>query len=129
MPGFEASLGTHLDRHTVGYLRYNSNWRLDRILLPCFLSSNFRVFDTEDSILMEESDSGMCTMLTRNTEHHQTTVSLQFGIPSTYLIIANTWKFNKPKRTARLALKVFRGKYFNFYTNVTDFFSLGLLVQ
>ena len=36
LPGFEASLGTHLDRHTVGYLRYNSNWRLDRVLFPLF---------------------------------------------------------------------------------------------
>ena len=27
LPGFEASLGTHLDRHTVGYLRYNTNFR------------------------------------------------------------------------------------------------------
>ena len=61
---------------------------------------------------MEESDSGMCTMLTRNTETYQTNISLQFGIPSTYLIIANTWKLDKPKRTARLALKVLYKRQF-----------------
>ena len=56
--------------------------------------------------MFEEKDSGMCTMITRNTENHSTTLSLQFGIPSTYLILAHSWKFDKPKRTARVALKV-----------------------
>ena len=91
LPGLEASLGTQLDRHTVGYLRYSTNWR---------------VLDTEDNIMLQEDDSGMCTMVTRSTERHNTTLSLQFGIPSTYLILAHTWKFEKPRRTARLALKV-----------------------
>ena len=90
-PGLEASLGTHLDRHTVGYLRYNTNWL---------------VMDTEDRVLAAEEGSGMCTMVTRNTERHNTTVSLQFGIPSTYLILAHTFKFDEPKRTARIALKL-----------------------
>ena len=90
-PGFEASLGSHLDRHTVGYLRYNTNWL---------------VMDTEDRVMIAEEGSGMCTMVTRNTERHNTTLSLQFGIPSTYLILAHTFKFDEPRRTARLALKL-----------------------
>ena len=90
-PGLEASLGTHLDRHTVGYLRYNTNWL---------------IMDTEDRVLAAEEGSGMCTMVTRNTERHNTTVSLQFGIPSTYLIMAHTFKFDEPRRTARFALKL-----------------------
>jgi len=90
-PGLEASIGTHLDRHTLGYLRYNTNWL---------------VMDSEDRVLLAENGSGMCTTVVRNTERSNTTVSLQFGIPSTYLILAQTFKFDEPKRTARFALKL-----------------------
>jgi len=90
-PGFECSLGSHLDKHTVGYLRY---------------STNFRLKETEESILLEEEESGMCTMLVRNTERYQTTATMQFGIPYTYAMLAFTWKVPEKKRKFRGALKV-----------------------
>jgi len=89
-PGFECSLGTHLDKNTAGYLRYSTNLRLD---------------ETEDSFLLREEDSGMCTMVVRNTEKYQTTASLQFGIPYTYAMLAHTWKLPEKKRKFRAALK------------------------
>jgi len=91
LPGIEASLGSQLDRHTVGYLRYNTNWR---------------VFENQDEFLLQESDSGMAVILTRSNEHHQTTFNIQFGIPNTYLILAHTRIFQKPRRTLRGALKL-----------------------
>jgi len=90
-PGFECSLGSHLDKYTVGYLRY---------------STNFRLKETEESILLEEEESGMCTMLVRNTERYQTTATMQFGIPYTYAMLAFTWKVPEKKRKFRGALKV-----------------------
>jgi len=90
-PGLECSLGSHLDRFTVGYLRY---------------STNFRLAETDESILLKEEDSGMCTMVVRNTERYQTTATLQFGIPYTYAMLAYTWKVPEKKRKFRGALKV-----------------------
>jgi len=90
-PGFECSLGTHLDKHTAGYLRY---------------STNLRISETEDSYILREDDSGMCTMVVRNTERYQTTASLQFGIPYTYFMLAHTWKLPEKKRKFRAACKV-----------------------
>jgi len=89
-PGFECSLGTHLDKNTSGFLRY---------------STNLRLAETEDSFTLQEEDSGMCTMVVRNTERHQTTASLQFGIPNTYAILAHTWKLPEKKRKFRAVLK------------------------
>merc|ERR1719481_213317 len=89
-PGFEASIGTHLDKYTAGYLRY---------------TTNFRISETEDSFMLKEEDSGMCTMIVRNSEKHQTTASLQFGIPYTYLMLSHTWKIPEKKRKFRGALK------------------------
>merc|ERR1719309_251078 len=40
-PGFEASIGTHLDKYTAGYLRY---------------TTNFRLSETEDSFMLKEED-------------------------------------------------------------------------
>jgi len=90
-PGFECSLGSHLDKHTVGYLRY---------------STNFRLKETEDSLFLEEEDSGMCTMVVRNTERYQFTATMQFGIPYTYAMLAYTRKIPEKKRKFRGALKV-----------------------
>jgi len=89
-PGFECSLGTHLDKNTSGFLRY---------------STNLRLAETEDSFTLQEEDSGMCTMVVRNTERHQTTASLQFGIPNTYAILAHTWKLPENKIKFRAVLK------------------------
>jgi len=89
-PGFECSLGSHLDKYTAGYLRY---------------STNFRLSETEDSFMLREEDSGMCTMIVRNTEKHQTTASLQLGIPYTYIMLAHTMKIPEKKRKFRGALK------------------------
>ena len=48
-----------------------------------------RLQETEDSFMLREEDSGMCTMVVRNTERYQTTASLQFGIPYTYAMLAH----------------------------------------
>ena len=68
-------MGSHLDRFTVGYLRY---------------STNFRLAETDESTLLKEKDSGMCTMVVRNTERYQTTATFQFGILYTYDMLAYT---------------------------------------
>ena len=64
------------------------------------------VFETEDSILLEEEGSSMSTILERDTERYRTVANLQFGIPYTYIILAHTWKLPEKKRKFRVALKV-----------------------
>ena len=56
--------------------------------------------------MLNEEDSGMCTMVVRNTERYQTTASLRFGIPYTYAMLAHTWKLPEKKRKFRGALKI-----------------------
>ena len=67
---------------------------------------NSRVFETEDSILLEEEGSSMSTIVERDTENYRTVANLQFGIPYTYIILAHTWKLPEKKRKVRVALKV-----------------------
>ena len=65
-----------------------------------------RVFETEDSILLEEEGSSMSTIIERDTTNYRTVANLQFGIPYTYIILAHTWKLPEKKRKFRVALKV-----------------------
>lgn len=88
---FTCSLGNQLDRHTVGYLTY---------------STTLRVRETSDSLALHQEESGMCTMVVRDTEKYNTSFSLQFGIPYTYAMFAYTRKIPEKKRKARVALKV-----------------------
>lgn len=90
-PGFEFTMGTYLDKQTVGYLRY---------------STSLGVFETEDSILLEEEGSSMSTILQRDTDTYRTVANIQFGIPYTYLILAHTWKLKEKNRKFRAALKL-----------------------
>ena len=78
--------------------------------------------------MLREEDSGMCTMVVRNTERYQTTASLQFGIPYTYAMLAHTWKLPEKKRKFRGALKV--GTFgaileYGVEEKITDHSSLG----
>ena len=65
-----------------------------------------RVFETEDSILLEEEGSSMSTIVERDTASYRTVANLQFGIPYTYIILAHTWKLPEKRRKFRVALKV-----------------------
>ena len=43
--------------------------------------------ETEESVVLREEESGMCSMVVRSTERHYTSASLQFGLPLTYLML------------------------------------------
>lgn len=113
-PGFEATLGTYLDRQTMGYLRYSTSMGSVCAAVSCITVQSVicRVFETEDSILLQEEGSSMSTILERDTESYRTAMNLQFGIPYTYVILAHTWKLPEKKRKFRVALKV--GKTYSF---------------
>lgn len=66
----------------------------------------FRVFETEDSLVLMEEGSSMSTILERDTPTYRSYVNLQFGLPYTYLMLAHTWKLPEKKRKFRVALKV-----------------------
>ena len=62
--------------------------------------------ESHDSLDLVEEESGMSTMLIRNTEKYNTSLSLQLGIPYTYAMFAYTRKMDQLKRKVRVALKV-----------------------
>lgn len=83
-PAFNISLGNHLSKNTVGYLTYSTNWR---------------VSEYNDAYELDQEQSGMSTMLVRNTEKFHFSVSLQFGIPYTYFMASVTRKFDSESNT------------------------------
>jgi len=90
-PDLSVSLGHQLDQHTMGYLTYSTKLRL----------ANHH----DEGLELTEEESGMCTMLVRDTEQYNTSLSLQLGIPYTYAMFSYTHKFPKQKRRCRLAVK------------------------
>jgi len=89
-PDLSASLGHQLDEHTVGYLTY---------------STKLRVREGEEGMEFTEDESGMCSMLVRDTPKYHATLSLQLGIPYTYAMAAYTRKLEKKGRKCRVAVK------------------------
>ena len=75
----------------MGYLTYSTKLRL----------ANHH----DEGLELTEEESGMCTMLVRDTEQYNTSLSLQLGIPYTYAMFSYTHKFPKQKRRCRLAVK------------------------
>jgi len=89
-PALNMSLGNHLDQHTVGYLTYSTNWR---------------VFEMNDAVALNQEQSGMATMVVRDTERYHAMASLQLGIPFTYVILSYTRKMTEQKQKLRAAIK------------------------
>lgn len=110
------SLGNQLDQHTVGYLTYSTNWR---------------VFETNDAVAMNQEQSGMATMVVRDTEKYHAIMSLQLGIPFTYVMLAYTRKMAEAKQKVRVALKA--GTFgamleYGIEKKITDHSSLGATI-
>ncbi|XP_023330820.1 dnaJ homolog subfamily C member 11 isoform X2 [Eurytemora carolleeae] len=89
-PGFSTTLETHLDKNTVGYLTY---------------STNLSLIETSDSIALEQEQSGMETMIVRDTPKYHMVASVQLGIPYTYAMISYTRKIQDKKKKLRSAIK------------------------
>jgi hypothetical protein len=99
-PVFSASIGHTLDEHTVGYLTYSTNLRLE-IEFGTNSMSFARVRESEDSMELVQEESGMCTMVVRDTEKYNMSLSLQLGIPYTYAMLSYTRKLPEQKRKCR----------------------------
>jgi len=89
-PGLSTCLETHLDKHTVGYLTY---------------STTMKMTETQDSLELEQEQSGMETMIVRNTPGYNFVGSVQLGIPYTYAMLSVTKKVPDTKKKMRLAVK------------------------
>ena len=87
-PAFSVSLGNQLTRHAVGYLSYSTNWNIS---------------ETSDAFSLTEEQSGMSTMLVRTTEKYHLMLSVQLGIPYTYVAASMVRKFKDPKNKVRVA--------------------------
>jgi len=112
-PGLSATMENHLDKHTVGYLTY---------------STNFDLVETSDSIGLEQEQSGMQTMIVRDKPGYHMVASVQFGIPYTYAMLSYTKKIQDKKKKLRVALKAgtFGGILeYGVEEKITDHSSLG----
>ena len=58
----------------------------------------------QDMVIVHDQ-SGMSTMIVRDTEKYHTMAMLQFGIPHTYLVFALTRKFEAAKTKLRGCFK------------------------
>ena len=56
-------------------------------------------------MVLIHNQSGMSTMVVRDTEKYHTMAMLQFGIPHTYLVFALTRKFETARTRLRGSLK------------------------
>ncbi len=81
LPAFSLSLGHRLGPNCIGYLTYSTDWRL---------------YSTNDEIVLREEHSGMSTMVVYNTASLRFQASLQFGIPQTFAFLSVTKKFQDP---------------------------------
>lgn len=90
-PVFNFSVGNHLGKNTMGYLTFSSNWTAKEV---------------DDDLVLIHNQSGMSTMLVRDTEKYYTMAMLQFGIPHTYLVFALTRKFETARTRLRGSLKL-----------------------
>jgi len=82
-PSFSTTLGSNLTSKTRGYLTYSSDWL-----------ANLFVNDGDLEYALEQETSGMSTMVVREGERFRLTMSIQFGIPYTYLNASIVRKFD-----------------------------------
>ena len=59
-----------------------------------------------DAVALNQEQSGMATMVVRDTEKYHAMASLQLGIPFTYVILSYTRKMTEQKQKLRAAIKV-----------------------
>lgn len=85
-PDLNVSFGHTINKRTMGYLTYSTNWR---------------VHEYNEMLALSQEQSGMATMVVYDSEKFRVMGSLQFGIPYTYLMVSIARKFKEPQSKIR----------------------------